>query len=234
MIDSNPYASPYTVAAQPVDVRASFIRKTYGHLAGAVLAFIAIEAAFLQIAALKPVANLMMGNWLIVLGLYMAVSWIAGKWATSSTSKNTQYLGLGLFVVAEAFIFMPILMIASTYYPGIITQAAIITVGLTGGITAIAFTTKKDFSFLDGFLKIAFLVALGVIICSFLFGFTLGIVFAAIMVALSGVAILRDTSNIIHRYGTEQYVAASLGLFASIALMFWYVIQVLMSLASND
>jgi hypothetical protein len=48
----NPYASPYSVAAQSVDVRAEFIRKTYMHLAGAIAAFVALEWVFFQIPAM--------------------------------------------------------------------------------------------------------------------------------------------------------------------------------------
>lgn len=50
-----------------------------------------------------------------------------------------------------------------------------------------------------------------------------------IMVAFAAGCILYNTSNIIHHYETEQYVAASLGLFASVALRFWYVLRIFMS-----
>ncbi|WP_346188461.1 Bax inhibitor-1 family protein [Rubritalea halochordaticola] len=234
----NPYASPYSVAAQPADARVEFYKKTYLHLAGSIVIFALLEAVLLQIPAMQKLAMVMMGSpitWLITLGIYMFTSHIAQRWAMSTTSKGTQYAGLGLFIVAEAIIFTPLLLIASVFAEGVITQAAIITLAMTAGITFIAFTTKKDFSFLNGFLKIGFFVALGLIIAaSFIGGLTLGLWFAVAMVVLASVAILRDTSNIIHHYSTTQYVAASLGLFASIALLFWYVIQILMSLSSND
>ncbi|WP_018971136.1 Bax inhibitor-1/YccA family protein [Rubritalea marina] len=228
------YASPYTVAAQPVDARAAFIRKTYAHLGGSILAFALLEAVFLQIPAMIGLASLMMGNWWIVLIAYMGVSFLASKWAVSSTKLSTQYLGLGLFVVAEAIIFLPMLLLATTYFPGIITQAAVITLALSAGVTAIAFVTKKDFSFLNSFLTIGGFVALGLIFASMIFGFQLGLIFAGAMAIFASVAILRDTSNIIHHYQTNQYVAASLGLFASIALLFWYVLQILMSLTGRE
>ena len=228
------YASPYTVAAQPVDARATFIRKTYAHLGGAILAFALLEAIFLRIPAMLNFASLMMGNWFIVLAAYMGVSFLASKWAMSSTKLSTQYMGLGLFVVAEAVIFLPILMIATSFYPGIISQAAVATLGLTAGISMIAFVTKKDFSFLNSFLTIGGFIALGLIVASMIFGFQLGIIFSGAMVLFASIAILRDTSNIIHHYQTNQYVAASLGLFASVALLFWYLLQILMSLASSN
>jgi FtsH-binding integral membrane protein len=236
MLESNPYASPYTVAAQPVDERSAFIRKTYAHLGGAVAVFALLEYFFLQSQAMLNLVAPMMGNWWLVLIVFMGVSWIASKWATSSTSLGMQYAGLALYVVAEAIIFIPILYLAVgvTGSTVVIGQAGIITVALFLGITAVAFITKKDFSFLNSFLMIGGFIALGLIFASMIFGFNLGIIFSAAMAIFASVAILRDTSNIIHQYGTNQYVAASLGLFASVALLFWYVLQILISLTGRD
>ncbi|MGJ8672550.1 Bax inhibitor-1/YccA family protein [Rubritalea sp.] len=236
MLESNSYASPYTVAAQPVDARSAFIRKTYAHLGGAIAVFALLEYFFLQSQTMLNLMAPMMGNWWLVLIAFMGVSWIANKWATSSTSLAMQYAGLGLYVVAEAIIFIPLLYMAVgiTGSHAIIGQAGIITVALFLGITAVAFITKKDFSFLNSFLMIGGFIALGLIFASMIFGFNLGIIFSAAMAIFASVAILRDTSNIIHHYGTNQYVAASLGLFASVALLFWYILQILLSLTGRD
>ena len=94
------------------------------------------------------------------------------------------------------------------------------------GLTVIAFTTKKDFTFLGGILKIGGLIALGLILCNVLFGFTLGLVFSVMMVSFASAAILYDTSKIIHHYSSDQFVAASLELFASVALLFWYLLMI--------
>lgn len=233
----NPYASPYTVAAQPVNVRAEFIKKTYLHLAGAIGVFALLEAIFLQIPAMRALASTMVGgkfSWLVVIGLFMVASMVAQKWANSGTSRGIQYAGLVLLSTAYAILFLPIMLFATAFAPEVISQAAIVTLAMTVGITVIAFTTKKDFSFLGGFLKIGGIAALGLIVASMIFGFSLGIWFCAAMVVFASVAILKDTSDIIHHYGTNQYVAASLGLFASVALLFWYVLQILLSLASSD
>ena len=75
---------------------------------------------------------------------------------------------------------------------------------------------------------IGFFVALGFIAASLIFGFSLGNLFAFLMVAFAGGAILYDTSNILHKYRTDQHVAASLSLFASVALLFWYILRIFM------
>ena len=158
----------------------------------------------------------------------MFVSWIAEKWAMSDVSKKQQYMGLGLYVVAEAILFLPLLYIAAHYAPSTIPSAGIITLLLTAAITLIAFISKKDFSFLGGILTILSFVAMGFIVCNIIFGFQLGILFASAMAVFAGGCILYNTSNIIHHYRTDQHVAAALSLFASIALLFWYILQILL------
>ena len=78
-------------------------------------------------------------------------------------------------------------------------------------------------------LVVGFFVALGIIVIGIIGGFNLGLWFSGAMVLLAGGAILYSTSNIIHHYNTNQYVAASLGLFASVALLFWYVLRIVMA-----
>jgi FtsH-binding integral membrane protein len=224
------YANPYTVAAAQPAERATFIRNTYLHLAGAIAAFIGIEAVLFNSNLGDTIANKMMGlNWLIILGLFMGVSWIADRWARSDASRGKQYLGLGLTVVAWAVMFLPLLAYAKLYDPTAIPKAATVTGFLFLGLTATAFLTKMDFSFLRGFLTIGGFVALGVIVSGVIFGFALGTWFSAAMVLLAGGSVLYTTSQIIHQYRSDQYVAASLGLFAGIALMFWYILQLFMS-----
>ena len=65
-------------------------------------------------------------------------------------------------------------------------------------MTYIAFTTRRDFSFLGNILSLGGFVALGVIVASMLFGLSLGVFFAGLMVAYAGAAILYNTSNIMH------------------------------------
>lgn len=236
---SNPYASSYSVAEAPEDTRTQFYQKTYLHLAFAVGALIAIEAILLSIPGITNIAATMLSgfNWLIVIGAFMGVSWLAEKWASSDTSIGMQYLGLGVYVVAEAIIFLPLIVYASLMLnkPQLIGQAGIITGALFAGLTFVAFTTKKDFSFLGGILKIAGFIAIGLIVASFFFdGLNLGTWFSAIMVLFAGGSILHQTSNIIHHYRPDQHVAASLGLFASVALLFWYVLRILIAFAGDE
>lgn len=231
------YGNPFLTADEAdASARALFIRRTYTHVAGALLAFVGLEAVLLRMPGIEKFVALMTGGygWLIVLGAFMGVSWLADKWARSDASPTSQYLGLGIYIVAEAVIFLPLLYIAAYYSdPTIIPTAGIITGLLFAGLTATAFMTRKDFSFLRSILTIGGFVAMGVIICSIVFGFTLGLLFSAIMVFFAGGSILYTTSNIIHHYRTDQHVAASLALFSGVMLMFWYILRILLLRRSN-
>ena len=224
------------VSELPAENRAAFIRRTYGHLALAIGAFAVLESYLLSLGWGEQAMALLSTSkwsWLIVLGAFMVVGMIADKWARSDYSRELQYAGLGLYIVAEAIIFLPLLYMAQRFAPGVIQDAAIITGSFVAALTFVAFTTRKDFSFLAPALKIGGFVALGIIIASVAFGLHLGTFFSGAMIIFAAGCVLYSTSNIIHVYREEQHVAASLSLFASVALMFWYVVQFLMSFGED-
>jgi len=222
--------------ARPTE-RARFIRRTYTHLAGAVAAFVLLE----MILVPSPLADVMLGligasqfSWLLLLGGFALLGWMARGMARSATSPAAQYAGLGLYVVAEAIIFVPLLHIAAYFTsPDVLPNAAILTGLLFAGLTTVAFTTRKDFSFLRGILTIGGFIALGLILCGAIFGFSLGLFFSVVMVAFASAAILYDTSNVLHHYPVDGHVVAALELFASVALLFWYVLRIVMALSSR-
>jgi FtsH-binding integral membrane protein len=230
----NPYQSPsgYFAAQAQADERADFITKTYLHLAGAIGLFVILEAVLLNVLNMEKLTRLMMGSqmsWLIVLGLFMVVSYIANSWALSAVNKSTQYMGLGLYVLAESIIFAPLLYIANRVAPGVITSAAVATLGLFGVMTAIVFFTRKDFSFLRTILAFGGFAAIGFILVAAFMGIRPGPIFTYAMIAFACSYILYDTSNVLHHYRIGQHVAAALALFASVALLFWYIIQLFLS-----
>ncbi|MEM8873888.1 MAG: Bax inhibitor-1 family protein [Planctomycetota bacterium] len=227
--------------AAPEATRGSFIRKTYLHLLGAVLALAAIDTAILTLVpaeTLNAIFGTVLGGqwgWLIVLGAFMLVSWIAESMARSATSIGIQYAGLSLYVVAQAVILVPLLWIATTVpaFDGILFQALVITVVMFGSLTAFVMLTGYNFGFLRGILMIVGIGAMIGIIGSIAFGFTLGLWFTVLMIAFACGSILYQTSAVMHDYRIGQHVAASLALFAAVALLFWYVLRLLMSLRNE-
>ena len=233
----NPYQSPSTFGsiaarAEPSE-RADFIRKTYLHLAGAVLAFVGLEALLLNSPLAQSLPELMLGqrySWLIVMAAFVGVSYLAQSWARSTTSVGMQYAGLGLYVVAEAIIFLPLLAVASHFQPDAIPAAGLVTAVLFGGLTVIVFATGADFSFLRGALMLAGLIALLLVGWAVFTGHNLGIPFSIAMIGLCCGYILYDTSNVMQHYRTDQHVAAALALFASVALLFYYILRLMMQM----
>ncbi len=210
--------------------RAEFYRKTYMHVALAILAFGAVESILLKVVPMETILSMVTGKytWLLIIGVFWMVSMLATK-LSFSLSKTTQYLGLGLFVLIQAVIFLPMLGIATLYAPEVITQAAVVTAFMFAGLTAAVFLTNKDFSFLRNIIVIGGFAALGVIVAGSIFGWNLGLGFSLIMVALASASILYETYNIKNQYSKGQYVGAALQLFSSIMLLFWYILRIFLS-----
>ncbi len=213
--------------------RIAFYKKTYAHVAGGVLLFVLFEYLLLQSATIVEFALSMTQGyrWLLLLGGFMLITNYAESTALKTTDKNLQYLAYAGYIFAEAFIFIPLIYMAIVYTNSVelLQQAAIVTIGLFAGISSIVFLTKKDFSFLRAGIAIGFFIAIGLIIAGTLFGFTLGLWFSVGMCVLAAGSILYQTSNLVHKFSTEDYIPAALGLFASLMLLFWYVIQIFMS-----
>jgi FtsH-binding integral membrane protein len=210
--------------------RAEFLSKTYYHLFGAICGFTLFEIYLFQSGMAETIAQALLGtNWLLVLGGFMVVSWLASRAAFTSTSLGVQYLALAGFVVAQGIIFVPLLYVANMYAPGVIQSAATLTlIGFTG-LTIVAHTVRTDFSFLGGLLRWGAVLALVAIVGGVLFGFQLGTWFSVAMIGFAGAAILYDTQTVLRHFPEDRYVGAALQLFSSVALMFWYVLNLLIS-----
>jgi len=219
------------VSALATEDRASFIWKCYAHVVGAILALVAIETYLFSSGAAAPIANAMMQSRMIVLIGFVALSWGAGHVAHRLESTMAQYAAFGAFVVLWAIMFVPLLAMAMALDPSgsMIESAAITTVVGCVGLVATVMITRKDFSFLRGVLVWGFFIAMGLIAASWAFGWNLGTWFSVGMIGFAGIAILYDTSNIMHHYPQDKYVAASMALFASIAMMFYYILRLFIS-----
>ncbi|MDR0229295.1 MAG: Bax inhibitor-1 family protein [Flavobacteriaceae bacterium] len=225
----------YAVAHESDQVKATFYKRVYGNLALGVLAFIVFETILLNtpfvVEGMFSIIGMGKFSWLIVLAAFMGVTWYAQKLANNTVNKPQQYAGYALYVLAEAFIFVPILYIAmlQTGDTSLIAQAGILTLALFGGLTGVVFSTNANFSFMRSILTIGFFLAMGTIIAGMIFGFDLGLWFSLAMVALASGSILYSTWQIKNEYAADQYVPAALSLFASLMLLFWYILRILMN-----
>ncbi|HEX2699926.1 MAG TPA: Bax inhibitor-1 family protein [Acidimicrobiales bacterium] len=221
------------VAERDEFTRSDFVVKVYQHLVLALVAFVATEAVFLRVGVAERIYDFIAGGgpaWLLIMGGFMIVSWLATTFAHDIRDTGRQYQGLFLLVAAEAVIFAPFL-----YYffkvdadgANTVWAAAVITGIGFAGLTAVAYTTRKDLSFLRPMLMWGGVCALVLIVGAVLFGLNLGVWFSLAMIALAGASILYQTQNVMQRYPAEAYVGAAVQLFASVMLLFWYVLRLL-------
>lgn len=229
-MNSQVYGSVYSAS---VDARMTFIRKTYAHLAGAVMLFVLLSAIMYGAGLGEAMLGLMGPSrfgWLLILGGFMVAGYLAQGLARSRQSIGAQYAGLTIYAVAEAVIFAPLIYVAQRLAPGVLPEATVVTLAAFTGMTAYGLFSKKDFSFLGPVLMIGGFVALGAIVCGAIFGFNLGLGFSVLMILFACGAVIYSTSNVLRNYPTDQYVAAALDLFAAVALLFWYVLRILLEL----
>ena len=240
----NPYARFGDLAiAAPADERLAFIRKTYAHLTAAIYGLVLIEFLYFKTLRLDqwvPSMFSTLGLAGVLFGGYMVISDLANAGHALARRSEMQYVGLFTYVFSFSVILCPLLWIANFYSTPIaghqystILVAAIATLAIFGAITATVFLTKKDFSFLGPILGVASIALFGVILLAMfgLFNFSTGL--CIVFAVFAGAVILYDTSNVLHQYRTEQYVAAALRAVRFGGLLFWYVLQILMSVSSR-
>lgn len=208
----------------------TFLRQTYGHLVGAIVAFIGLEYLLFVSGIAEIIAPIMVGNWLWILGGFMVLGFVTSYFAGRSSSPGMQYLELAVTVVLQAVIFVPLLVVAVIYSdPSVLTNAAMVTLAVFGVMTAIVAYSGRDFYFLGPFLAVIGIGAFIAIVGAVLFNASLGFYFAVGMAVFAAATVLYETSNVIHRYGPGQHIAAATGLFASVALLFYYILMAFLS-----
>jgi FtsH-binding integral membrane protein len=224
--------NPYTVPVADLAAReqSSFLTRVYAHLVLAILLFVGLEVWFFRSGVANSVLQIFSGvSWLVVLGGFMLLSWLATLIAVPTVARPLQYVGFALYVLLQALIFIPLLAAADSVAPGVIGSAAQVTIGGFLLLTAVVVTTGKDFSFLRSFLVWGGLFGLALIVAAVLFGFELGTWFSVAMIVLAGGSVLYTTSNIMRGFPAGADVAAAMQLFAGIAMMFWYVLRLFMA-----
>jgi len=234
---------PGAVATLGVSDRVAFLRKTYGLLGVSLIVWAAATAAFFRYGtetSFKFSRWALNGqlNWLAVIGLLM-VSGMAAQWlARSEKSRGVQLLGLGLEIGAWTFLMQPLLWILFLKFKvegaqAILGQGTVATLVIFTGMTATVFITKKDFSFLRGVITVGMFAAMGIIVASMLFGFSLGLVFTGAVSALLSLKILSGPRPPMNYFPPTHYVSAALMLFGTVATLFWNIIVFLMRLRQN-
>jgi hypothetical protein len=215
----------YNTAVTEID-QSTFLRKTYFNLLGAIIAFIALQIVFFQLGIAQALAPIMASNWLIVLGGFMLLGWLSSYFTRKQSTPEMQYVERGVTVLLQALIFIPLLAYAVLFSDvSVLSSSVTVTLIVFGVMTAIVAYSGKNFSFLGPFLAVTGIVALLAIVGSILFSVTLGFYFSLAMVLFASGVVLYQTSKALHDYGPGQEITAATGLFASVALLFYYVLS---------
>jgi len=218
------------------DTRGDFIVRVYQHLLGAIAAFVGFETLLFATGLAETLFNFVFSSgaigWLLILGAFMVGQMMLGNAAQDILNPGKQYGALFGMAALEALLFAPFLYYTFNYDGGgtSVAAAALITALGFAGLSVIAFVTRRDLSFLRPMIMFGGFAAIGLIGAALLFGLSLGIWFSVAMIALAGVSILYQTQSIIRTYPQQAYVAASLALFSSVMMLFWYVLRLVSQL----
>jgi modulator of FtsH protease len=212
-----------TAARAGVAERMGFVRKVYALFFAATL--FAIGGVGLGLAFPPIMLAIIAHPWLTFFAL---MGGVMGAQAVR-LMPGVNLLALFAFTTLTGVVISPAIAIYTRLNPASILQAGVLTVGIFGGLTAYVFLSKKDFSFMRGMVTTGLIVViLAGVLNLFIVGssaFAFGISCAALLL-FSGF-VLYDTSNIIRRYPTNEYVAGALSLYLDAFNIFLALLRIL-------
>ena len=215
---------------QSAEVRTAFMGRVYARLVAGVAAFVLIELyLFTSGLAVAITEFIFSTSWLLILGGFMVVSWLANSVALRATTPGSQWGGYLLLVAANALIFAPMLVIAELQVPGTVAQAGQYAIGGFVVLSVIAHRSSRDFTWLGASLRWFGVLALVAIVIAVVTGSALGTWFSLAMIGFAGAAILYETQVILRETPPGRETVAAMALFSSLALLFWYVLRLFMS-----
>jgi len=212
-----------TAAVAGVGERMAFVRKVYALFFAATLFAIAgVGFGFV----FPPVMLAVVAHpWL---SFFVLIGGVLGAQAVRLV-PGVNLLALFAFTALTGVIISPAIAIYTRLNPASILQAGVLTVGIFGGLTAYVFVSKKDFSFMRGMVTAGLIVVfLAAVLNLFIVGSS-ALAFAiscAALLLFSGF-VLYDTSNIIRRYPTNEYVAGALDLYLDAFNIFLALLRIL-------
>jgi modulator of FtsH protease len=206
-----------TAEATPVLATNKLIRNTY-ILLSLTLAFTAIMSAVAMATKMAPM------HWLLVLGGYFGLLFLTtylrnSVWGLASVFALTGFMGLTLGPIISLYLTM------FSNGAQLVTMAFGTTAVVFLGLSGYALTSRKDFSFMGGFLMTGILVAFVASLIAVIFSIpALSLAVSAVFVMLMAGLILYQTSEMVHG-GETNYIMATIGLYVSIYNMFLSLLQ---------
>ena len=148
-------------------------------------------------------------------------------WGLVSTFALTGFMGFILGPILNRYLGM-------AGGAEVVSSAFAMTALVFGGLSAYVLISRKDMSFLSGFITAGFFVLLGAVVASFFFQISgLQLAISAGFVLFSSVCILYQTSAIIHG-GERNYIMATISLYVSIYNLFVSLLQLFGLMGRDD
>lgn len=133
-----------------------------------------------------------------------------------------------LFTFAEGVLLSPLLYVYGQQQPGLITQAAMLTIGTFGILTAYAFVSRRDFSAWGSFFMVGLFVLIGVSLLNLFFkNPAMDLWLAGITVLVFSGLLVFDTWRLRNTYGPDEYVAAAVNIYLDLLNLFLGLLRVL-------
>jgi len=216
------------VSHAPADVRAEFIRKVYTLFFSSVLITVGVGWFCAQPAVMAVILPMRFLFWLVGFGLAIAIGW--------SRKANAANVGmLYAFAAVWGAMIGPLLSLVERFAPGVGIQAAVLTVATFGGLSMYAIQSKKDFSYLAGFL---FAAVIGLIVAGIVMMFfhtpLMSMIYAAAGILIFCGYTLYDTSQIMNRLAPNEAVAGALDLYLDFINLFLFILRLLLELNRRD
>lgn len=193
------------------DARIAFLGKTYGMLALCILA--GSVGAYLSMGSVFPYQH----PWIM---LFVMIGGVFAVQALRHT-PGINLLALLGFGAITGMAISPLVGFVAAKSGMLVMQAFMTTAVAFSALTIYTFTSRRDFSFLRGFVWTG-LIALIVLGLSNLFfeSSMLALASAGIGVLLFSAFILYDTSSILRDYPNDEYIAAALTLYLDVFMLF--------------
>lgn len=220
---------PRTIASTRSEGRVfatnKLIRNTYLLLA-MTLATSAVTAGIAMASNARPV------HWLIMLAVFIGFPFVINAFRNSAWALPLTFVFTGVM----GYILGPIISLYLQMPNG--SQVVMMSLGLTAvtfvGLSAYALATRKDFSFLGGFIFVGLLVALAAIVANIFLDIpALSLTISAAMVLLISAAILFDTSRMVHAGEEENYVMMTVSMYSNIYVLFVHLLNLTGALSGD-
>lgn len=221
--DNSSLAVPATDTTLAVDA-GRVLRNTYALLSMTLLFSAGVAAASMAFALPAPGLLLMLGG---MFGLLFAVHALKNSaWGLVAVFAFTGFMGYALGPILSR--------VLATAGGGQVVMMALTATGVTFlALSAYARTTKRDFSFMGGFLFAGMIIALVAALAAYFFTLpALALAVSAMVALLSAGLILFETSRIVNG-GESNYIVATVGLYLSIYNLFTSLLS-LFGVAGGD